>query len=190
MSVCSWECWLLLWNMKMSTGCDIWESLFSEWIILKWDYHQGADAKRSRSRSVHRHRRQCLLACAYCDRTHINAGQNEALGYYLKCITQRRRCILLESEGCREVSQALSLLWTRFLEIFLATQESQKNINKRMTHLIKGMIQTTLRERLMPLLPLIWMIFIFLNFSSWSSFCYLLLLQSPAFSPPYNTSEV
>lgn len=45
MSVCSWECWLLLWNMKMSTGSDIWESLFSEWIILKWDYHQGADAK-------------------------------------------------------------------------------------------------------------------------------------------------
>lgn len=137
MSVCSWECWLLLWNMKMSTGCDIWESLFSEWIILKWDYHQGADAKRSRSRSVHRHRRQCLLACAYCGLTHINAGQNEALGYYLKCITQRRRCILLESEGCRGVSQAFSLLWTMFLEIFLATQESQKNINKRMTWIIK-----------------------------------------------------
>lgn len=187
MSVCSWECWLLLWNMKMSTGCDIWESLFSEWIILKWDYHQGADAKRSRSRSVHR--RRCLLACAYCDRTHINAGQNEALGYYLKCITQRRRCILLESEGCREVSQAFSLLRTMFLEIFMATRVSQKNINKRMTWIIKGMIQMTLRERLMPLLPLIWMIFIFPNFSS-SSFCDLLLLQSPAFSPPHNRSEV
>lgn len=58
---------------------------------------------------------------------------------------------MLESEGCREVSQAFSLLWTRFLEMFLATQESQKNINKRMTQIIKGMIQMTLKERLMPL---------------------------------------
>lgn len=153
MSVCSWECWLLLWNMKMSTGSDIWESLFSEWIILKWDYHQGADAKRSRSRSVHRHRRQCLLACAYCDRTHINAGQNEALGYYLKCITQRRCCILLEWRLPWGFS-CFSLLWTMFLEIFLAKQESQKKINKRMTQIIKGMIEMTLRERLMSLLPI------------------------------------
>lgn len=34
---------------EKSTGYDIWESQFSEWIILKWDYHQGADAKHSRS---------------------------------------------------------------------------------------------------------------------------------------------
>lgn len=58
MTMCSQDCWLLHWNIKISTGYDIWESLFSESIIFKWDCHQGMDAKHFHSPCVHA---QCIL---------------------------------------------------------------------------------------------------------------------------------
>lgn len=39
------DCWLLQQNIKISTGFHIWVSVFSECVILKWDLHQGIDAK-------------------------------------------------------------------------------------------------------------------------------------------------
>lgn len=50
------------------------------------------------------------------------------------------------------------MLWTVFLEILAATQESKKNIKMRLTWIISITTQMTLWERLMPLLPLIWVI--------------------------------
>lgn len=128
--------------MKMSTGCDIWESLFSEWIILKRDYHQGADAKHSHSHlelawtSVRVYQCRCLFVCAFCDRTHIHAGPNEAPWVLSEMHNREETWQIVGVKGVREVSLAFhccGLCFWRF-----------QNTKKKLSRLISITTEMTL----------------------------------------------